>query len=278
MRTDYEERQQLKQARFERLAALYEKESINAHAHARQMADVIPFGQPILIGHHSEKRDRNYRARIMRRYKKSYELDKKAKYYRERLETMRCNDAISSDNPDAINLLREKLVKLQKNQESYKDINKIIRSKQGEQEKKDALQKLFPTWEKEIIDRLFVPDWCGRVGIADYVLTNNNGNMARIKKRIEILEKLNAVKTQEKMYGDIRLVQNAEENRIQIFFPGKPDENTRKELKSHGFHWSPMNKCWQRMISNNAIYYAKQILSKLTTPTPQEAPQCAKNY
>ena len=24
---------------------------------------VIPFGQPILIGHHSEKRDRNYRRR-----------------------------------------------------------------------------------------------------------------------------------------------------------------------------------------------------------------------
>jgi hypothetical protein len=33
-------------------------------AKAEQMAEVIPFGQPILVGHHSEGRDRRYRGRI----------------------------------------------------------------------------------------------------------------------------------------------------------------------------------------------------------------------
>ena len=31
---------------------------------AGKRAEGIPFGQPILVGHHSERRDRNYRARI----------------------------------------------------------------------------------------------------------------------------------------------------------------------------------------------------------------------
>ncbi len=35
-------------------------------ARARAMSDRIPFGQPILVGHHSEGRDRNFRARIGR--------------------------------------------------------------------------------------------------------------------------------------------------------------------------------------------------------------------
>lgn len=34
------------------------------HQRAGEMAGVIPFGQPILVGHHSEGRDRNYRRRI----------------------------------------------------------------------------------------------------------------------------------------------------------------------------------------------------------------------
>ncbi len=35
------------------------------HDRAHRMADAIPFGQPILVGHHSEKRDRNYRAKMV---------------------------------------------------------------------------------------------------------------------------------------------------------------------------------------------------------------------
>ena len=31
---------------------------------AGKMAEAIPFGQPILVGHHSEKRDRRYRGRM----------------------------------------------------------------------------------------------------------------------------------------------------------------------------------------------------------------------
>ena len=38
---------------------------------AHTMADGIPFGQPILVGHHSEQRDRNYRERIRNHFDKA---------------------------------------------------------------------------------------------------------------------------------------------------------------------------------------------------------------
>ena len=43
------------------------------HTDARDMASIIPFGQPILVGHHSEKRDRNYRGRIHKKFERSFE-------------------------------------------------------------------------------------------------------------------------------------------------------------------------------------------------------------
>lgn len=50
--------------RVERLRELSEKNKTQASSlynQARQMSSVIPFGQPILVGHHSENSDRNYR-------------------------------------------------------------------------------------------------------------------------------------------------------------------------------------------------------------------------
>ncbi|MEE8059026.1 MAG: DUF3560 domain-containing protein [Pseudomonadales bacterium] len=43
---------------------LARQESQTVYKRAKDMAPVIPFGQPILVGHHSEHRDRRYRDRI----------------------------------------------------------------------------------------------------------------------------------------------------------------------------------------------------------------------
>jgi hypothetical protein len=40
---------------------------------ARDMASIIPFGQPILVGHYSEGKDRRYRAKIDRTFDKGFE-------------------------------------------------------------------------------------------------------------------------------------------------------------------------------------------------------------
>ena len=63
MKSNYEERKQNRLEAYQNLAAKNESLSTSLWKQSDKMASVIPMGQPILVGHHSEKRDRNYRER-----------------------------------------------------------------------------------------------------------------------------------------------------------------------------------------------------------------------
>lgn len=54
---------------------------------AHKMGDCIPFGQPILVGHYSEGRDRRYRDRIWNKTGKGIETLEKAKEYEHKAAT-----------------------------------------------------------------------------------------------------------------------------------------------------------------------------------------------
>lgn len=59
-----------------------------------------------------------------------------------------------------------------------------------------------------------------------------------------------------------RVVMNAEANRLQLVFDGKPDEGTRVALKSRGFRWSPRFGAWQRQLTDNAVQAARDVLQE----------------
>jgi hypothetical protein len=73
------------------------------------------------------------------------------------------------------------------------------------------------------ITQLKEPDFCGRTGFASYETTNNGANIRRLKVRIADLERNATRETKEIERQDgLRIVENAEDNRLQIFFPSKP--------------------------------------------------------
>ncbi|HTJ71342.1 MAG TPA: DUF3560 domain-containing protein [Actinospica sp.] len=78
------ERAERAEERAERYAGYADNAATRSDARARAghgMLDVIPLGQPILIGHHSEKRDRAYRNRALGHLEKSFEeADKAARW------------------------------------------------------------------------------------------------------------------------------------------------------------------------------------------------------
>ncbi|MGN0999710.1 MAG: hypothetical protein ACI4PO_09180 [Faecousia sp.] len=164
---------------------------------------------------------------------------------------------ISSDDPQALDKLRAKLDKLVKHQELMKAANAAIRMK--DTEKGDAkLADLGYTPEE--IKQLREPDSCGRIGYPAYELSNNNANIKRIRERIAELEKRQTEAAPEGWTFDGgEVVINTELNRLQILFDGKPDDDIRAELKSHGFRWAPSQSCWQRQLTDNAICAAKKI-------------------
>ena len=81
-------------------AGAAESRSNSLYKHAHTMADGIPFGQPILVGHYSEGRDRRFRERISRTFERAFEEGDKAKYYEGRAATARASaDGAQYSNP-----------------------------------------------------------------------------------------------------------------------------------------------------------------------------------
>jgi len=73
--------------RFEKYAENAEKRSQQYYEASNEGKDFLSLGEPIKIGHHSEKRHRALIERNHNRMGKSIEEDKKASYYKDRAET-----------------------------------------------------------------------------------------------------------------------------------------------------------------------------------------------
>lgn len=252
----YEEKRQRKIERLERAAARARENGSKRIERAHEMAQAIPFGQPILVGHHSERADRNYRGRIESGFRAGFEELERADKLQARAAAAAANTAIFSDDPRATEKIEDKIARLEKQQELMKAANKLIK-------KNDRAGLLDLGFSEEVITKLFTPDFCGRVGFPSFSLTNNNANIRRLKERLETLKRQAQDETKEIEINGIRIVDNTEENRLQIFFPGKPSESTRAALKSHGFRWTPSLGCWQAYRGGNAVYWAKKIINEI---------------
>jgi acyl carrier protein len=171
---------------------------------------------------------------------------------------------IMSGDADALKKLKAKLANLESSREKMKKTNAAWRKydKKGDDsglrdlglddagiaELSAEIEKAY-SWEKQ--------------PYPSYTLSNLGQNIRSVKKRIEGLEAKKAIGNKEFTKGDLRIVQNADISRIQIFFPGKPDADIRSLLKSNGFRWSGENGCWQCYFTSNGIRKARYALDQL---------------
>ncbi|MCU0551882.1 MAG: DUF3560 domain-containing protein [Leptolyngbya sp. Prado105] len=267
-----EERKAQRTERYEELADKHRNASKSRYQASHQLSEHIPLGQPILVGHHSEKRHRRDLHRINDNMRKSIEHGKTADYYAGRLAAMENNTAISSDDPDALEKLQAKLADCEEAQEYMKRINALVRKalKLPESERVANLAE----WAEVSIAKAagwLKPDFCGRYGFPDYKTKNNGANIRRIKQRIkEIQAQHHAIVTEgesdETEYPEIgcTLILNRTLNRVQLVFKSKPEQSIRAILKSHGFHWSPSESAWQRQLNSAGEHAAQAVIAALT--------------
>ncbi|MCH7761621.1 DUF3560 domain-containing protein, partial [candidate division TA06 bacterium] len=208
MKNTYQERQEEKRERYLARADRAEREADSQRKRSNAISDMIPMGQPILVGHHSEKRHRRDLERMDNSMRKSFEEREKAEHYRRKVENIENPRAISSDDPEAVSKLTVKLAKMESYREALKAKNKELRA-------------------------------AGEESLPSYVLSNLGGNIRRVKQRIKYLEAQKG-KTYETVEKDgVEVSHNEDLNRVQVRFPGKPSEEVRSRLKSNGFRWSP---------------------------------------
>mgnify|MGYP001098943468 CR=1 FL=1 len=160
---------------------------------------------------------------------------------------------ISSDNPKAMEKLKEKLFTLEQNQEQMKQVNAYYK-------KHKTLEgcSLLSEAEKKRLTSYIEKDYnAEKRPYNSFTLTNNNAKIKHTKQRIAELEKKDFLKGWKFESGEV--VANKEVNRLQIVFDEKPEEELRAKLKLNGFKWSPSQKAWQRLLNQNAVRAVKRI-------------------
>ena len=156
-------------------------------------------------------------------------------------------------------VLEKKLKKEQENHQQMKDINAIMRKKSSDADKRKQMENIGVS--DTLIKDVFKPDFMGRTGFAGFHLQNSNARIKSAKERLALMDKQAATSVTSTIINGVKVVDNTDDNRIQLFFDGKPDDDMRKKLKGSGWRWAPSVGAWQRVRTNNAIDSAKRILT-----------------
>ena len=181
--TTYRERRENRAERRRDWAEGRKTKADTAWQKSRDAVDGIPLGQPILVGHHSERGHRKALATSDRHARKTIEHIDMAKHHAQAATTIerQLDQSIYSDDPDAIERLQEKIDGLEERRDRIKDLNRRIR-------KGESLDNLGLT-EKEIGDLAMAAAWHNRKTFPPYILQNLGGNINRAKKRLaELIE------------------------------------------------------------------------------------------
>jgi hypothetical protein len=109
-----------------------------------------------------------------------------------------------------------------------------------------ARMEKYNAWERTATQAMF-----------DFVAKVKKPKVERIELDYAIADKEYTLKHE--TWGEIKAKNNTEENRLQLFFDGKPADDVITSLKQRGFKWSPRFKAWQRQLTPNALTALRQL-------------------
>lgn len=178
---------------------------------------------------------------------------------------------IDPTDPHAREMLEDRLQRLQSTLDKGKAMNTHYR--------KHKTMKGFPGMTDETAaemdEAISRAPAFAQTPFPDFALSSLRGKIKRTQENLSKLDSMerhkdDAANTLE--FDGGRIVRNVEQNRLQIFFGSKPNEETRAALKSNGFRWSPKNQAWQRQLTRNAEDAARRALN-LSDDAPAPAPE-----
>ena len=171
-----------RQARVDRLREWSEKHAENAEAadaRARDLADRIPLGQPILADHHSAKRARRDQDRIQGGMERAWVEQQKADDQARRAANIERHlyRAIYDDDPDAVERLEAKIAALEADRERIKAYNRTARAG-----KPDGSLLTLDELTSLAMARRYGQSKSGQM--PSYVLSNLSGRITRDRARL----------------------------------------------------------------------------------------------
>lgn len=250
-RADHDERREARVLRLRAGAAAARSEVASAHTYVRRMGEVMN-GQPILVGHHSEKRHRRDIGRVDAAMRKACRADRDAKRLEQAAAAAERNTAIRADEPEAITRLREKLAELERQRETIKATNTACR-------RGDAAAIAV------------VRERCRHTaddparGFPRYLLTNLGAEIRRVQQRIDALvaERTAPARTTVEL-GEWSLRENVETNRAELRnTTRRSTKDEYRQIRSNGFVWSPSAGAFVRLLNANAWAAGQRLVAAL---------------
>lgn len=214
-----------REARADRLREWADKrdtKSAQAFETADRMASIIPFGQPILVGHYSGGRDRRYRDRITSNMVRGIEHARKADSMNSRADTIerQLDQSIYSDDPDAVEALEARLEQLEAEREQIKSENAAYRKAHR------AELAALTAYERD-----------QAMPHPGYRLSNLSGNIKRNRDRLEIVRKQQARREASEAAGGVNIEEQAP-GYLSVTFADKPAREILDALRAAGYRWS----------------------------------------
>jgi len=257
---------------------------------ADQMQKCIPWGQPILIGHHSEKGDRRFRARIHQKRGKAFALFDEVKNLERRIESIENNNSILIDDPEAKSKLENKIELLKISVEKSKAYNKILGKLKTYSNALVELEKIVKDSERRDEDKktaLFLLKSLSRqysfyalppekIQAYYFSMTNSGAEIRRLEKRlIEIDLKNNTGLEMSFKFSKV----SDDGVYIKIDFDDKPNDEIRGILKSSPLvlKWSSFQGAWIRKKTGQVLtgYFKSALIDVLSKyDLSKEGEQC----
>lgn len=179
------------------------------------------------------------------------------------------DEPVRSGDPAALQRIASRIEDLALSIDRMKRANVIIHRMEKDQTSEteilaQVISETGMTEDKASRGGILAP-WQSRRG---FCTTNTRAELCRMQSRLTSLAAMkkrgDSAEEGETEAGAMTVKENTELARIQLLFPGKPDELTRRTLKSHGFRWSPSQGAWQRNFNEAGRYAAKSVLKSIS--------------
>jgi hypothetical protein len=166
---------------------------------------------------------------------------------------------IMAGDADAIERLELKIEQAESLQERMKAANAAIRTHKKAGVEAQVLALVAIGLKEDQARRLLQPDFCGRVGFPAFELTNNNANLRRMQARLDLIRAAKVQLDTEVVGTAARLEDCPSDNRVRLFFPGKPAAEVRDQMKASGFRWAPSIGAWQAYRHEHTLNAARRF-------------------
>lgn len=207
-------------------------DSLSEQSH--KMMSIIPMGQPILVGHYSEKRDRNYRNRAWNKMGKAVEQRELAEHHVSKAGGLsdQLDRAIFSDDTNATEALEQRIAENEAKRERMKKVNALYR-------KQDVagLAELGIDYEALKAKLAAAGGYWGSAPHLPYEMSNLGQRISGDKKRLEQVKKATERRAEAEASPTGVVIKPCQGGYCSVTFAEKPERSILDALKAAGFFW-----------------------------------------